>query len=129
MGQQQLLLIVLGIIVVGIATVVGINLFSTSSSEINRDTIIGVLTSLSSDAQAYYLKEKQFGGGGGSYKGWKVPKSFKKHTNGKRYVKGKVRKNRVVLTGFGTDVGRNGKNPVKVKSIVRSTGFVIQIKN
>ena len=81
MGQQQLLLIVLGIIVVGIATIVGINLFSTTSTEVGRDQVISVLTSLSSDAQAYYLKEKQYGGGGSSYKGWKLPKSFKKYSN------------------------------------------------
>ena len=128
-AKQQLLFIVFGIIVVGSATVVGVNLFSTSSTEINRDMIISVLTSLSSDAQAYYLKQKQFGGGGGSYKGWKVPKSFKKHTNGKRYIKAKVKENRVILTGFGTDIGRNGKSPVRVRSIVRLTGFQIQIQN
>ena len=37
MGQQQLLLIVLGVIVVGIAVAVGMNQFSTSATEANRD--------------------------------------------------------------------------------------------
>ncbi len=129
MGQQQLLLIVLGIIVVGIAASVGINLFSSSATEINRDLIISVVMSLSSDIQAYYQKETQFGGGGGSYKGWNVPKSFIKHPNGKIYIKAKVKKNNVKLTGYGTETGRNGKSPVTVTSTVRQSGIEIKIKN
>ncbi len=129
MAKQQLLFIVIGIIVVGSATVVGINLFSISSTEINRDRIISVLTSLSSDAQAYYLKQKQLGGGGSNYKGWEVPKSFKKHANGKRYIKARVRKNRVVLTGLGTEIGRNGRSPVRVRLMIRPTGSQIKIQN
>ena len=40
MGQQQLLLIVLGVIIVGIAVVVGINVFTASSANANRDAVI-----------------------------------------------------------------------------------------
>lgn len=129
MGQQQLLLIVLGTIVVVIAVAIGINLFSASAPDVNRDLVISVLTSLSSDLHAYYNKQTQYGGGGGSYKGWKVPKSFKKHPNGKKYIKAKVKKNKVKLTGYGTEEGRNGKDPVKVESTVRPSGIEIQIKN
>lgn len=129
MGQQQLLLIALGTIVVGIAVVVGINLFSTSATDSNRDQIISVLTALGSDAQAYYKKEKLYGGGGGIYSGWEMPESFKLHDNGKKYIKAKVKKNRVVLTGFGTEIGMNGKGKVKVRAVVRTTGISITIKN
>ena len=38
MGQQQLLLIVLGVIVVGIAVVVGINLFSANAVSDRKST-------------------------------------------------------------------------------------------
>src|SRR3989339_505095 len=48
MGQQQLLLIVLGVIIVGIAVVVGINVFTASSSQANRDATISDLTNLAS---------------------------------------------------------------------------------
>ena len=40
MGQQQLLLIVLGVIVVGIAVVVGINLFNANSISSDRDGVV-----------------------------------------------------------------------------------------
>lgn len=129
MGQKQLLLIALAIIVVSIAAVVGINLFSSSATESDRDQIISVLTSLGSDAQAYYKKEKTYGGGSDTYIGWKIPESFKRHENRKKYIKANVKKNNVVLTGFGTEIGMNGKGKVKVKAVVRPTGISITIKN
>ena len=130
MGQQQLLLIVLGTIVVVIAVAIGIDLFSASAPDANRDLIISVLTSLSADAHAFYQKDKQFGGGGDSYVGWKLPKSFEKHENTKkRFVKARVRKNRIVFTGYGTEIGRNGRSPVRVRLILRPTGSQIRIQN
>ncbi|GMR25224.1 MAG: hypothetical protein BMS9Abin39_0507 [Ignavibacteria bacterium] len=103
--------------------VVGINLFSTSLTESNRDQIISVLTALGSDAQAYYIKEKLYVGGGGTYSGWEIPESFKKHENRNKYIKAKVKVSRVVLTGFGTEIGMNRKGKVKVKAVVRPTGI------
>jgi len=46
MGQQQLLLIVLGVIVVGIAVIVGINLFTVNAVSSNRDGVTADLTNL-----------------------------------------------------------------------------------
>lgn len=40
MGQQQLLLLVLGAIIVGVAIVVGVNMFSTSAVNANRDAVL-----------------------------------------------------------------------------------------
>ena len=40
MGQQQLLLIVLGTIIVGVAVVVGINMFTTGAVNSERDALI-----------------------------------------------------------------------------------------
>ena len=44
MGQQQLLLIILGVIVVGIAVAVGITMFSDSAISANRDAVTNDLT-------------------------------------------------------------------------------------
>jgi len=46
MGQQQLLLIVLGVIIVGIAVVVGINLFNANATNANRDGVISDLNKI-----------------------------------------------------------------------------------
>ena len=130
MGHQQLLLILVSVIVVVLAITIGLNLFSASAPEANRDHVISVLTSLSSDAHVYYKKEKQLGGGGDSYIGWKVPESFKKHENSKKkFIKAKVRENRIVFTGYGTEIGRNGKSPVRVRLVLKPTGTTMQIKN
>lgn len=69
MGQQQLLLIVLGVIIVGIAVVVGINVFTASSLQANNDAVIADLTTIGSLAQQHYRKPNAMGGGGNSFDG------------------------------------------------------------
>ncbi len=70
MGQQQLLLIVLGVIVVGIAVVVGINLFNVNAEEANKDGIVSDCTNLGAMAQQFYKKPTSMGGGGNTFTGW-----------------------------------------------------------
>ena len=67
MGQQQLLLIVLGVIIVGIAVVVGINLFNANAEESAKDTMVSEGTNLGALAQQYYKKPTQLGGGGNDF--------------------------------------------------------------
>ena len=69
MGQQQLLLIVLSVIIVGIAVVVGINMFSASAVSANQDAVINDLMNFASRAQQYYVKPSGMGGGGNSFSG------------------------------------------------------------
>ena len=82
MGQQQLLLIVLGVIIVGIAVVVGINVFTASSSQANNDAVIADLTNLASLAQQYYRKPTALGGGGNSFTGYTIPSQLASTGNG-----------------------------------------------
>ena len=65
MGQQQLLLLVLGVVIVGLAVVVGINAFSENQVRSNADAMVTEGLRFASDIQAYALKPDQFGGGGG----------------------------------------------------------------
>ena len=69
MGQQQLLLIILGVIVLGIAVAVGITMFWDSSVSANRDGLTNDLSSLASRAQQYYRRPSYLGGGGNSFGG------------------------------------------------------------
>ncbi len=62
MGQQQLLLIVLGVIIVGIAVVVGINLFGSSAKQANEDAIIQECLSIISQSQQWARKPQVLGG-------------------------------------------------------------------
>ncbi len=63
MGQQQLLLLVLGIVIVGLSVVVGIQAFSENQKKANADSLVNDAIRIASDAQAWKLKPSAFGGG------------------------------------------------------------------
>ena len=67
MGQQQLLLIVLSVIIVGVSVVVGINLFATSAGQANQDAITQDLLTVGTRAQQWYRKPATLAGGGNSF--------------------------------------------------------------
>ena len=63
MGQQQLLLLVLGIVIVGLAVVVGIQAFTENQAKANADALVNDGVRIASDVQAWKLKPAAFGGG------------------------------------------------------------------
>lgn len=63
MGQQQLLLLVLGIVIVGLSVVVGIQAFGENQKKANADALVNDAVRIASDAQAWKLKPAAFGGG------------------------------------------------------------------
>jgi Tfp pilus assembly protein PilE len=67
MGQQQLLLVILVTILVGIATVVAINTMQESRVNANHDAVRQVMLDASTRAQGYYIKHESMGGGGKSF--------------------------------------------------------------
>ncbi len=67
MGQQQLLLIVLGVIVVGIAVVVGINLFNANAESSTQDGVVMQGTNIGAMAQQYFKKPVAMNGGGNEF--------------------------------------------------------------
>ena len=66
MGQQQLLLLVLGIVIVGLAVVAGINAFEENQEKSTKDAIVNEGMRVATDVKAYALKPTELGGGGGS---------------------------------------------------------------
>ncbi|MBK8944124.1 MAG: hypothetical protein IPM32_02535 [Ignavibacteriae bacterium] len=119
MGQQQLLLIVLGVIIVGIAVVVGINVFTASSMNANRDAVIADLTTLAAMAQQFYRKPVAMGGGGNTFNGgdgWEIPPTLKVTANGS-YTE-TVGAQSVTLVGVGTEIGNNESDSVQVTMII-----------
>ncbi len=69
MGQQQLLLIVLGTIIVGVAVVVGINMFTTGAINAERDALVQDVNNIASSAAAYWRKPAALGGGARDFTG------------------------------------------------------------
>ena len=101
MGQQQLLLIVLGVIVVGIAVIVGINLFSANAVSSNRDGVTADLTNLGTMAQQYFRKPTAMGGGGNSFTGWTIPSHTDTTPNG--IYSATVAGQSITIVGTGTE--------------------------
>lgn len=69
MGQQQLLLVILVTIIVGIATVVAINVFGTSATSANEDAVRQDVLTIAASAQGWYIKPSMMGGGNNSFEG------------------------------------------------------------
>ncbi len=69
MGQQQLLLIVLGTIIVGVAVVVGINMFTTGAVNAERDALLQDVNSVASSAASYWRKPAALAGGARTFVG------------------------------------------------------------
>lgn len=69
MGQQQLLLLVIALAVVGIAIVVGFTMFHNAVDAAQIDTVSQECTGLAVRAQAYYLTPAYRGGGGNTFSG------------------------------------------------------------
>ena len=116
MGQQQLLLIVLGVIIVGIAVVVGINVFTVSSANANRDAVIADMTTLAAMAQQYYRKPTAMGGGGNAFTNWEIPTTLESTANGS--YSATVAAQSVTLAGVGNEIGNDGSDSVRVSMVV-----------
>ncbi|MGF1669447.1 MAG: hypothetical protein ACFCU6_03290, partial [Balneolaceae bacterium] len=69
MGQQQLLLVILVTIIVGIATVVAINTFGSAADAANLDAVRNDIAAIASAAQGYYMKPEMLAGGGRTFTG------------------------------------------------------------
>jgi len=127
MGQQQLLLIVLGVIVVGIAVVVGINLFNANATTANRDGVISDLNNLGAMAQQYYRKPTSMGGGGNKFTGWSIPTGL--DSTAKGTYSATVSAQSVTLVGTGNEKGNDGTNKVKATATVSPNSISVTVNN
>src|ERR1035437_3712078 len=117
MGQQQLLLIVLGVIVVGIAVVVGINLFTANAVSANRDGVVADLNNLGAMAQQFYRKPTSMGGGGNTFTGWVIPTKLDTTPNGTYSIT--VAAQSVTIIGTGNEL--NAGTAIKHTATVNPT--------
>ena len=126
MGQQQLLLIVLGILIVGSAILIGIALFRAHGVEAKRNNVTGELINLAALAQQYYLKPTALGGGNRVFTGWRIPNELVITANG--HYTATVFSDSVELIGTGNEVV-TGNDSIKVKLTVSPTNYQTVIIN
>ena len=115
MGQQQLLLIILGIIVVGVAITIAITLFRGNAIDRKREILVNESQNIGSIAISYYKKPKMMGGGGKSFTGWTIPTALQSTVNGSYTAQ--VNASNVVITGTGTEVVTD-EDSIKVETTV-----------
>jgi len=129
MGQQQLLLIVLGIIIVGIAIAVGVTTFRSSAVDANRAQVISDLNNLAAKAQRYYRTPGSMGGGGQDFLNFAISALDTGNANGSysvitttptgtAFAPGSVAPvatstQTIYIVGCGTEKGDDATNQVK----------------
>lgn len=127
MGSQQLLLIVVGVIVVGLSVYTGLIIMRNYYEASNRDQLISTLNDIGLLAQQHYKKPTVQGGGGGTYSRFTLPRQFRITTAGN--FSASVRATRVDFTATGKEIGRNGRTVVRVTARADRNGIRFTITN
>ena len=128
MGTQQVLLIVLSVIIVGIAVAVGISMFNTQAQNANRTAVLGDLQNFGSAAMGFFKTPKAMGGGGNGIPGFGTTIELARTTAG-RYIgfdaAGTLTNDNgtytleftsailITIVGLGQETGQDGANPVE----------------
>ncbi|MGH1361923.1 MAG: hypothetical protein ACRBF0_00110 [Calditrichia bacterium] len=144
MGQQQLLLIVLSVIIVGIAVAVGITTFQSNAIEANRQAVISDLVNYASKAQRFFRTPTQLGGGSQNFQNFGLSPIDTANANGTYAfvstapsnatpVVGSIATSGSALTifiqGSGNETGNDGTNPVKAFARVVADSISTTILN
>lgn len=115
MGQQQLLLIVLGVIVVGIAVAIGITIFTESAAQANFDAVMSDMLRIASNAQQWFMKPTSLGGGGRTFASISLPNLNMSGSNANgTYTLGSVQLGSFDITGVGKEDGDKDGTPITI---------------
>lgn len=126
MAQQQLLLIILGTIIIGLALAIGVTLFTDHSVSANRDAVTSDLVALASRAQMYYRRPTLMGGGGRSFAGLTISDLTTKVTNAYgTYSVTSVSQSSVVLDGLGIEHASNGSRVSVTMTVFPESTYVV----
>ncbi|HHE37150.1 MAG TPA: hypothetical protein ENL20_01065 [Candidatus Cloacimonetes bacterium] len=133
MGTQQILLIVLSVIIVGIAVAVGISMFNSQAVNANRQAIVADINNFGAQAMAYFRSPASHGGGAGTFVvdevGQWLGYNYNATADSLYTENGEfgLTTDGAVLTivGVGTETGNDGTNPVKATATVTgATGAI-----
>ena len=129
MGQQQFLLIVMGIILVAIALAVGINLVTSSAEQKNIDALTSDLIQLYSIARVHYYRPVALGGGGYSYVNFRIPEALKETENGTiKQIKKDHKPDHIYFEATGNEKGENGVDPIIIEAEITIDDIELTVK-
>jgi hypothetical protein len=127
MGQQQLILLVLATVIVGLAIVVGINAFSENSVKANYDAMMHDAMRIANDGQAWIQKPAQFGGPATSPAS---SEDFSGLTSVSQlgYSESKTAKDYETLNGCYTIAATNAGLTITANNVVNQNRVVVEVK-
>ncbi len=127
MGSQQILMIIVGVVLVGVAIAVALSLFQANVVEASRNAIIEDLLFLAGRARDYYLRPAALNGGNRSFIGLNIRMLTLKpdNDNGRYFIVGSPTQNEVVLGGKGKVVV--GTDTIEVHMSVDEATSTIKI--
>jgi hypothetical protein len=129
MGQTQLLLVVLGVMLIGIAIFVGVSMFSANAVENSRNAIVVDLQNFASLANAYYWKPTNQGGGGKSFANISMSEIYPPRENANAsYSLVSAAGDQCVISGVGKVVATNGDS-VRVRIRVTAQRNIVELIN
>ena len=128
MGQTQLLLVILGTILVGIAIFVGIQMFTHHSVDDVRTAVMSDLNNYAARALAYYDKLPAQGGGGQTFDGVQMGMIFpsSENVNGRYYIES-AGGNNCAIVGVGKAI--SGLDSIRIRIRVTPDRNTIEIIN
>jgi hypothetical protein len=117
MGQQQLLLLILATIVIGISIRVGLRMVDDQNMQQNRDQLALQAQQIYAVAEQYATKSQRQAGGAGTYTNFTIPKGMLQTVAGTftATVSGTTG---LTIIGTGNVKGNNGTSPVTVTSTI-----------
>lgn len=128
MGSQQMLLLIVGVLMIGLMISIGVIMFGDGAAASNRDAIANDLTAYASKAQVYQKKPKCLGGGGNAFTGFALASTAQNNQNGAFTVSGATG-TQVTIEGVGIEVGYDRTHPVKVAVLVRADSILVSELN
>lgn len=126
MGQQQLLLVVLGVIVVGISVIAGITIFREYALSTKRDALFNEANHIAAMAMSYYRTPAAMGGGSNSFIGFDIPANMQVTPSGSFVAE--AFNDRFIITATGNETV-TGTDSIKVRLTVMPDGVTSEIIN
>jgi hypothetical protein len=136
MGQQQILFLILGACIIGIAASVGVITLQDNSMPDSRVLITNELQMLAAEAQEYFRREVRDGGGQGSFLALTTtPYAIRKLQKeaqpayGVYSVKRTGTASYLEIIGVGVEKGHDRRQPVRVAIAVWPESTAVRVLN
>ncbi len=136
MGQQQILMLLIGISIIGIAVSCGVITMQSATEPDCRELLVRDLQDLAADAQGYFNTPLEYEGGGGTFLGLQAGISGIRRltvnpstAHGDFYIAREGDVSSVEIVAIGTRRGWDERLPVRVVATVHADTSFIRVVN